>query len=198
MRVNIRYVTKEQLGSCPAEIDMESGVISINKDVWEKYDSFEKKFIIQHELGHFNLQTDDEQAADRYAIERVYKTDEQSLKRSLQTLYKVGIIDTQRMWQLYIEALKLDSRDGNEDAAIELYNINNNILNLDNMGAKTTYIQKKKNRFEGEDTTTETVKNDKKGHKWNGFAIGGAYFSLTNVLLIVNCILVAMIAFKNR
>lgn len=199
MKVQAKYVTRAELQNCPAEIDMISGVVSINKDVWDNYDDFEKKFIILHELGHYNLQTDDESQADRYALERVYRTASKSLKRSLQTLYKVGILDSARMWQLYIEALQLDAKDGNEDAAIELYNINNNILNLETMGPRGNQNFIRKNKFDGDTTTTETVETrteEKRGHKKNGFSVRGVYFSITNILLIVNCILLIMIVGK--
>lgn len=200
MKVDIKYVDSNKLGSCPAEIDMATGVVSINKDVWDEYDDFEQKFIILHELGHYTLQTDSETEADKYALQNCYKTAPQSLKRSLQTLYKVGIIDTARMWQLYINSLYLDSQDGNEAATLELFNINNNIQNLENMGqkGKETYIEKgtnRSNRIDGEETIIKNKKDRQRGHKKNGVAIGGVYFSITNILLVaVSILLIVLVA----
>ena len=96
MEVKTRYVDAGVLGKCPAAIDMRTGVISINKSVWDSYDKFEKFFVIYHELGHYVLDTDSEYEADAYALRHVYKTAPRSLKRSLQTLMKIRVIDSRR------------------------------------------------------------------------------------------------------
>ena len=167
---------------------MQTGVISINDDVWDLYDNFEQNFIIFHELGHFRIPTDSETEADLYALQHVYKTAPKSLKRSLNTLYKIGILNSDRLWKLYQAALTLDMNDGNEAAEIELFNINNQNLNNMNAKGQVTYIKGNTNRADGGEETVEmteiTAKEPAKGHKKNGFAIGRVYFSITNILLM--------------
>ena len=96
MNVPVQYVDASYvdasgipMGSCPACVDMETGVISINRDVWDRFDRFEKNFILFHEIGHYDLDTDSEYEADEYALRHVYKSAPRSLKRALQTLYKI-------------------------------------------------------------------------------------------------------------
>ena len=118
MKVPTKYVDASVLGRCPASVDMRTGFISINRSVWGSYDNFEKAFVIMHEIGHYVLDTDSEYEADAYALRHVYKTAPRSLKRSLQTLCKIRVIDHSRLDNLYKEALKLDAADGNEIAEI--------------------------------------------------------------------------------
>lgn len=189
MEVKTRYVDAGVLGTCPAAIDMRTGVISINKSVWDSYDKFEKSFVIYHELGHYVLDTDSEYEADAYALRHVYKTAPRSLKRSLQTLMKIRVIDSRRLDALYREALQLDACDGNHDAVLELKRINTNLFtqksnNMRNFAGQESYLRKNQQpadvkiirRADGGDT---------KSHKTNGIKLGGMYFSFTNILLMV-------------
>lgn len=200
MKVPVRYVGEAELGRCPADVDMTTGVVSINRSVWDSYDDFEKSFVIFHEVGHYVLDTDSEYEADAYALKHVYKTAPRSLKRSLQTLMKIHVIDGNRLNALYREALELDAADGNHDAVLELERINNDNFNnqksitMKNLNGKESYLSKKTatpdyrvvRRADGE---TE----NKKGHKTNGIKIGDYYLSFTNILLVV---LIAVMIFK--
>lgn len=190
MKVKTRYVDSSVLGTCPASVDMRTGVVSINRDVWDGYDNFEKAFVIMHEVGHYVLDTDSEYEADAYALKHVYRTAPRSLKRSLQTLQKIRVVDAGRLNALYSEALKLDAADGNQIAAIELERISENqYFNHQNYGKMTknrgqeTYFSKK--------SVTPNVRvvrradgGEKCGHGLNGLHIGEWYFSFTNLLLI--------------
>jgi hypothetical protein len=180
---------------------MQTGIVSINRTVWPSYDSFERNFVLMHEVGHYELDTDSEREADAYALRRVYRTAPRSLKRSLQAMLKIGVIDMGRLESLYEEALKLDASDGNYDAYLELVEIKENrIFNTQkseimNPAKEQTYIAKPKPA----NVTARVVRfadgegKAVKSHKTNGITIGGYYLSFTNVLLIV---LIAAVLFK--
>ena len=188
MRVPIRYVDASVLGRCPSAVDMQTGVISINKSVWGNYDNFEKGFVIMHEVGHYVLDTDSEYEADAYALRHVYRIAPRSLKRSLQTLCKIRVIDPYRLENLYKEALKLDAADGNEIAEIELQQISNNQYfnhkNSETMTKKSgqeTYPMKRQRPADVR--IVRRADGMKSGHGMNGIHIGDWYFSITNLLL---------------
>lgn len=190
MKVKTKNVDASVLGRCPAAIDMTTGVISINRSVWDRFDNFEKAFVIYHELGHYNLDTDNEYEADAYALHHVYKTAPRSLKRALRALVKCNIVDHARLDALYQEALKLDAEDGNTDAVLELENINyfNNQSKNQNImtpnTANETYLSKRNTNAVRVVRRADGAENGK-SHKRNGIMIGEWYFSLTNLILIV-------------
>lgn len=187
MRVKVKYVDSSVLQRCPASVNMDTGVVSINLSVWNNYDEFEKRFVIMHEVGHYVLDTDSEYEADAYALQQVYKTAPMSLKRSLRTLCKIGVIDTTRLDRLYREALKLDAQDGNQAAAVELEEINEQYFNHQNPKTMTknrgqvTYPQKS-----GIVPDVKVIRraDGSRGHGMNGLHIGDWYLSFTNLLLL--------------
>lgn len=154
-----KEVDKSVLGDCPASVDMATGDISINKDVWHRYDDFEKRFIIEHEKGHYNQRTDSEIASDKYALEQMYGKYPHSLKRTLKTLCKVNLPNTKRYAELYKNALKLDiERNNNENAKEEF-------KKLEEMTKENLDFFIRKNRLDGVmettiEPTTETVSDD--------------------------------------
>lgn len=193
MTVNVRYVDSSVLGSCPASVDMRTGVVSINRDVWDRYDQFERNFVLMHEIGHFVLDTDSEYEADAYALRNVYKTAPRSLKRSLQTLCKIRVVDPTRLNRLYEEALRLDAADGNYAAAVELREItgenffsNQKSRKMTKNRGQQTYLEKS-----GTEPDYKIVRraDGNRGHGQNGIRIGDWYFSITNILLAVIVVL---------
>lgn len=204
------YVSSKELGSCPAAVNMYDGKIEINKSVWDRFSEFEKRFIIEHERGHFKLQTNSETEADAYAIHRVYKTSPQSLKKSISTLYKVGILDDARLKSLYIEALKIDAISNNNEKALqELSKLNKNMKIKQTTGGSPFMIRakmtgKKKQRYMDEDSVPQPAEESKKEkivcqskrHKQNGLVIGDYYLSFTNIILIA--IFIMLICVKNK
>ena len=183
----VRYVDSSVLGACPASVRMDTGLISINQSVWPRYDNFQKSFVLMHEVGHYELDTDSEYEADAYALRKVYKTAPRSLKRSLQTLLKLHVLDSSRLARLYEEALKLDAADGNEIAAIELNNINQQYFNhkkskkMRATPGRETYMNK---RNVNTMRVVRRADGAERGHGMNGLHIGDWYFSFTNILLI--------------
>lgn len=117
----ITYVDSRTLGSCPAAVVMDDGTIQVNADVWNQYTPFQKRFIIAHEQGHYELQTASEELADRYALRLLYGSEPKSLKQSIGTLVKMGsAIPSTRMEALYREALTIDANNNNQRAIKEL------------------------------------------------------------------------------
>lgn len=115
----IRYADSRTLGQCPAAVYMDTGDIEVNTSVWDSYTPFQRQFILLHEQGHYLLNTDSEEAADRYALHQLYARYPQSLKQSLGTLARLRIPDS-RLEALYRECLLLDAQDGNTRAQLEL------------------------------------------------------------------------------
>ena len=143
-----------ELGRCPAAVRMADGVIEINADVWDRYDDFEKAFILAHEEGHYRLQTDSETEADAYALHKCYRKTDRSLKRSIETLYKVGIVNEERYNALYTEALKLDwQANGNEKAKKELEKLNITKMNNKMTLSTTPFVHYR--RMDGEQEMAE-------------------------------------------
>jgi Zn-dependent peptidase ImmA (M78 family) len=75
-----------QLQDCPAGTNRYTGLIVINPNLYDKLTPFQQKFTILHELGHINLQTDDETLADAYAFDRLAGTEFRSLKQCVEFL----------------------------------------------------------------------------------------------------------------
>ena len=123
--VSIKEVGLEVLGTCQASVDLLTGVISVNTDVFNKLTSFQKRFTLLHEIAHFRLQTLDEQAADDYALEKIFETEPYSLKQAVTFLCEVPNITEERLEHIYIRALELDAAKGNETAKQELERIMN-------------------------------------------------------------------------
>ena len=168
--MKIHWVTSAELGKCPAAVDMDTGIIEINQDVWDKYTQAEQAFIVAHEEGHYVIPTDDETEADIYALRKVAGQFPRSLAQSLNTLFKVGVVSESRMENAYIEALRLDAEMGSEFAKNELAKIDND----------ENYYEK-----------TETMQDFNPNRKWprRGFIIRGCYISFEVAALAVIAIL---------
>ncbi len=71
-----------------ARVFRESGKIEVNPHVWKTLDEFQRKFILFHEKGHFDLDTRSEFEADLFALNHL-KTEHRHFKKSLETLIKI-------------------------------------------------------------------------------------------------------------
>jgi len=184
-----RYVTSAELGNCPCAVECTEGIIEVNRDVWNAYDEFERRFLIAHEEGHYYLDTDDETEADIYALRAVAGTAPKSLARAVGALLKVGVIDEGRYYYLYEEALKLDGEMGNKEAEKELKKFRNKFKGGNNMSKKRYY------RADGDEPATTQEQKERKpntGHLPNGIEFMGCYFSFTNIMLISIFVLLYM------
>lgn len=201
-----RYTDSSDLQDCPAAVDMETGDIWINTDVWDNYTESEQQFILQHELGHYNIPTDYEEEADEYALLHNFGKVNKSLKSSLSALEKANVASEQRWATLYKKALEIDADHGNAKAEKELKRIQSNNYEhknyfiMRNQPGKITYImpgniyegkkvnvRRNFNRADGEETITPPAEvrtgNTQRPHKTNGITLGNYYLSFTNILL---------------
>ena len=183
--MKIRHVGADELGRCPASVDMLTGVIDKNRDVLKKYTAFEWEFIINHEKGHYKLQTDSESEADRYALRQMCGKGKRSLKRSLDLLWKMRIIDEKRFTDLYLEALKIDAqRNGNELAKNEI----KHILKLENMLPKIRTNSVFMPLNGGDDFLTSIKEKfpirDKSERLSRGFELSGNFISFETAVLV--------------
>ena len=88
----------------PAAVNRESGTLFINPRLYFKLTRFQQRFVRLHEIGHFVLDTDSEEAADAYAFDRLAGTEYRSMKQCIETLET--ILDPNRTGhRIRIEAL---------------------------------------------------------------------------------------------
>lgn len=114
------YTDSSDLQNCPAAVDMCTGDIYINEDVWPYYTDSEKQFIIQHEMGHYRQNTDSEIESDLYALRKNFGKYHKSLKSAFTSLEKAGVRSRKRLDALYLNALSIDAENGGERAEREL------------------------------------------------------------------------------
>lgn len=181
---------------------MDTGDIYINRDVWDRYTDAERKFIIQHELGHYRRQTDSETEADLYALNANFGKVYRSLKSSFTAMEKSGISNQSRWYKLYENALRIDAEHGNEEAAEELERIksdkqfkNQNIMTKQYKKSQITYIQpmvamNRVNSFDGEDDPElDHVVNEPGYRVCEGIFLGEKFFSFEAIALAIIAII---------
>ena len=77
------YTTEPFMQDTPAAVNRDTGIIYINPVLYATLTPFQQKFVLQHELGHYRLQTSSELKADAYAFAQLAGTEFRSLKQSL-------------------------------------------------------------------------------------------------------------------
>lgn len=96
----------------PAAVDRQAHVLYINPRLYHALTEFQKKFVKQHEYGHYVLNTEDEFKADAYAFDKLAGTEYRSLKQCIGTLETVLDGDKAghraRVEAMYRRALKWD------------------------------------------------------------------------------------------
>lgn len=183
--MNQVWENASSMGRNPASVEMDSGTIILNKDIFPNYDEFTKKFIVEHEKGHYNLQTDDESKCDTYALQKLYGKTNRSLKKSVIALSKFLPDNDPRIEKLYKETLLIDWKLNKNKKALKELSMNIKKSNMD-----TPFLGKIYNADGGnlEDTTeTETEKKGIPIIKITGekfYNILGIDFNLTNLLLL--------------
>jgi len=121
----------EIVGNSPAVIvennNTGNAVIYLNKNIFPHLTLFQQKFVVQHELGHYILDTDNEIEADAYAFDTLAGTEFQSLKQSINVIYELlPVMNTGRLPRLKAmveNALQWDYLNGNQQAQQELFYI---------------------------------------------------------------------------
>ncbi len=95
MRYKIKaIIPADDLGTTPARVLRKSGIVFINRNIWNKLSEPAKKFILLHEEGHHVLDTSNELKADEYAFYRYAGSEKYSLKNTLKTITQT--LDTSR------------------------------------------------------------------------------------------------------
>jgi len=74
----------------PAKVYNKQGLIVINKQQFDLLPDFAKKWVIEHEKGHYYLQTNDEIMADRYATEQLALSEPGSLMKLYDALTSIA------------------------------------------------------------------------------------------------------------
>lgn len=119
------------MGNNPATVNIETGVVYINKPLWNKLSDYEKAIILLHEEGHYANKSLDEIKADCYAISQFLKdgdtpTKRQQLKKTIFGVVPNDEENIQRKIAFVRNLLQYDSTaNGNE-------NSKNCLLFLDN------------------------------------------------------------------
>ncbi|HPX58983.1 MAG TPA: hypothetical protein PLL02_00965 [Bacteroidales bacterium] len=197
--MKISYVTSEEIGHSPAAVNMLTGVVYVNADLWNKFTDFEKKFFLAHEEGHFVLQTNSEFEADLYALKKVYKSERKSLKKSLKALAKVDLISDERLERLYLEILKIDSElNNNKKAKQEIMKIKQtgrDSLFMESPRSVNTPVIEIQDTAIPQELVPEPV-DQKTVYLKNGIRIGNLFFSFETIALTVICVLLYKILNK--
>jgi len=102
------------MGTNPASVNMLTGDILLNMNSFPYLNPFTQKFILEHEKAHFAQQTDCEYQADKTALNKLYKTEHQSLKKSVKALADFLDDDNARIEVIYNEAFNLDKGMNND------------------------------------------------------------------------------------
>ena len=123
-------------------------VIYLNNNVFPKLTPFQQKFVVQHELGHYVLNTDSEIEADTYAFDILAGTEFQSLKQCISAIYDLLPVMNNgrapRLKSMIENALEWDAENGNEKAAAELYKVSAMDVNTFLNYFETNYLGIKK------------------------------------------------------
>lgn len=113
----------------PARVHRPSGTIFINGAVWNNFNDDEKKIIIEHEIGHYQLQTADELEADNYALEKNAGKFDQSLRTSVNLLHRALDLSKEQNQIRFLanakHAIEIDQKkfgNKNLDSVIQLIN----------------------------------------------------------------------------
>lgn len=204
--MNIRGVGYDELQLCPAAVEVDENgkaTILVNTITFPPADSFAQKFYLAHELGHYLLNTNQEEIADTFAIGLLAGTEHKSLKKSLDALYRLHTIPYSRLLTLYNTALKIDKQHQQQ---------------------KTTLTMKKKiwdnprpsfliNRADGDDAPVDTNANSEaqaaltaanvlgdiiggNNRRRAGLRINNVFFSLESILMAAILVAVVVLCTK--
>lgn len=116
----VKYVGKG-MGTNPASVNIDTKEIKVNAPLFSMYTPLQQKLVFGHEKGHVHYNTvDNEELADRYALELVAGSEPQSLRKSVDAF--IGVlascnIPESRKKAIIVSALRIDAeRFGNEHA----------------------------------------------------------------------------------
>lgn len=124
----------DSIGSTPAMVDRETGDIYLNSNVWDTLPKPYQVLILEHEKGHYKLQTTNELEADHYAFTQIAGKAPNSLKNTVATMYEVLPYTSEdhslRLLNMYRLALGYDyEKEPTAERLEEIRIIENEILN---------------------------------------------------------------------
>lgn len=136
IRPNLRPVTEafsDNIGSTPAMVNRETGLILKNSNVWDDLPQPYRAFIIEHEKGHYYLQTTSELEADHYAFKQLAGKYPESLKNTVRVLSDVlpysSPMHGLRLLNMYRLALGFDyENEPTAERLSEIRSVENEIL----------------------------------------------------------------------
>ena len=102
--------------SNPARVNILTGDIEINRARWNELSAEERDFVLQHEIGHYKLQTFDEVAADRYALQRLALQKPYSLINYVNAVDRISYRNPMRVSTAQYDTLKIAAANGSKEA----------------------------------------------------------------------------------
>ncbi len=100
----------------PARCEVATGVIEINKFIWQFLTPEQREFVLAHEQGHYERQTFDEVQADRYALERLKLRKKNSLRHYVKSVRTISHDDPLRCINAERNALQVAADKGSKEA----------------------------------------------------------------------------------
>lgn len=85
----MKYYFSDSIGDTPAMVDRETGDVYLNSNTWHTLSTPFQAFILEHETGHYKLQTTNELKADAYAFGQIAGKQPESLKNTVRVLFDV-------------------------------------------------------------------------------------------------------------
>lgn len=194
------------MGLCPAAVQIDghgNPLFLVNRLTFPVADEFAQRFYLAHELGHWLLATDSEEAADAFALGVLAGTERRSLKKSLAALDRMHTIPYSRLEALYRRCILTDNQHKQQPLISIIMK-----QNLSNDLNRKIFV----NHADGDETPTRQnidtanvanaaqVLGDIIGgpcRRRAGLRVNGIFFSLESILLAAILIL-AVVALKRR
>lgn len=116
------YKYQSGMGSNPATVNIETGEVYVNQDIWDEFTPTEKAIILLHEEGHYANHTLDEIKADCYLIEKYLCKANNPKRRAelLNTIFKI-VPDDERKIEFVRNLMQYDSTANNNRCSERLY-----------------------------------------------------------------------------
>ena len=194
------------MGLCPAAVQIDghgNPLFLVNRLTFPVADEFAQRFYLAHELGHWLLATDSEEAADAFALGVLAGTERRSLKKSLAALDRMHTIPYSRLEALYRRCILTDNQHKQQPLISIIMK-----QNLSNDLNRKIFV----NRADGDETSTPTTPDNATlanaaqllgdiiggpCRRRAGLRVNGIVFSLESILLAAILIL-AVVALKRR
>lgn len=113
-KATIQFVDNIPGSTTPARVFHKTGIIQVNMSRWPYLPEFTRKFILEHEKGHYYGNTNNEFVADKYAFDTLKLTEPYSLRNSVKALSDVLPMttpeQTRRVDNAIIRALIVDAK----------------------------------------------------------------------------------------